>query len=249
MEPEFSEFQFTYGLTRELETQLPMAGVPFLPTQTLENEFPIDVGIPLEGRRFVPLLLQYKRSKALTRSNAGEWDDFGREYYRFGVYPPEKSDQHNKLVELSSYFDHVYYVAPAFYRQSSYRRHARREELNSHSVLVDCGTCPTIDQGESHSIAYSTSPVEARFYSEPTEVSARSGFHGLVEDLRYSDATNFESISQLQGTFRTAREILGEGPVQIDLQEDTEQWIRAQQEFFFREVGSNLTFVAEPVDE
>lgn len=249
MNPEFSEFQFTYGLTRELETQLPMAGVPFLPTQSLENEFPIDVGIPLERRRFIPLLLQYKRSKALTQANAREWDDFEREYYRFGIYPPEKSDQHNKLVELSSYFDAVYYVAPAFYQQSSYRRYARREELNRHSVLVDCGTCPTINSGESHSIAYSTSPVEARFYSEPTEIGARSGFQGLVEDLRYSDADNFESIGQLRRTFRSAHEVLGEDPIDIDPQEDTEQWIRAEQEFFFQHVGSNLTFVVEPLDE
>lgn len=241
MDPKFSEFQFTYGLTREIENQMPMAGVPFLPTQHVENDFPIDVGIPRAGGEFAPLFLQYKRANALTQANAREWDDFDEEYYRFKVYSPEKSDQHNKLVDLSEFFETVYYVSPAFYKQSEYRSLARNGQIHEESVIIDCSSCPKITDDESHSIAYTDSPARARFYSEPQQVDAVQGFRNLIEVID-EETGSYMEVGELHDTFESLHSELDIERVETTPQEDLGEWVRAEQAIFFREFGSNLTF-------
>lgn len=242
MKAQFSEFQFTYGLTREIENNSSKYDVPFLPSQVLENRLPVDVMHPPTSRRYAPLLLQYKRSDGLTRSNAGEWHDFNQEYYRFDIYPQEKSDQHNRLVELSSAIDDVYYAAPGFYQNTTYRGHARRGNLAQNTAFVDISTCPEVRDGDSHSIAYTLTPPEGRFYSEPKAISVVSGFDDLRS--RIAEQDSFVEIDTLFSTIREAEEILG---IKQDRTEPDEllDWMYEKQNSFARNVGAGLYFISE----
>lgn len=246
MDPQFSEFQFTYGLTRELENKYLHYGAPYIPTQSIENRFPIDVKLPPNNTRVAPLLLQYKRSKGLTQANAGEWSDFQQEYYRFKIYPPEKSDQHNKLVELANAMDSVYYAAPGFYRNAEYRTHARNSQLAQNTAFILPESCPKIFPGESHSIAYTVSPPEGRFYSEPSEVRVFGDFERVLS--RLYEQESFVDVNRLYSTIREAEEILG-----IEQDEEFEgeiqSWMREKQRTFAREAGMSLAFVPDPDQE
>ena len=99
--PDFSEFQFAYGLTRELEESLGSNVVtpPVFPTQNQEEELGSDVimGIKRGDYLLTPLFIQYKRSNRMIRSNANEWSDFNQEYFRFDIH---NANQHNTLVDM-----------------------------------------------------------------------------------------------------------------------------------------------------
>ena len=93
--PSFSEFQFTYGLTRELEGPTPGIGLidlPRIPTQNQEAKIPADMVSSLQDgtTKLAPLFIQYKRSEWMIRSNAGQWETLEKQginlsdgYFRF----------------------------------------------------------------------------------------------------------------------------------------------------------------------
>lgn len=68
----FSELQFAYGCTREIEDGCFFAGigVPYFPSLVEEAKKGYDVKFPT---LLAPIFLQYKVADEMVRQSAGEW--------------------------------------------------------------------------------------------------------------------------------------------------------------------------------
>lgn len=254
--PEFSEFQFAYGMTRELDNgrwPLRPTGIPFFPTQPQENDLGFDMGV--SGRAWT-LFVQFKRSKMLTRPNAREWDWYHGEYFRFPVDTsddPREPAQHETLVRLGQLFPHTYYVAPEFVEWRDYARHARRERINRHAAFLKCGTAPTPFDGDDHHICYRPRDSFGRFFSEtsePGKVEVVHWYDRLFGNM-VEDGPEYESFQTMRGDFTEARDLvveewsLGADPDDYSA-EEPEEWMREQQRFFYETLGSVLYFLTDP---
>jgi len=114
MKPSFSEFQFAYSVTRELDDNpARLFGLPYIPNQREEALHGYDVAFP---NGFIPLFLQFKLAERLIQPNANQWNDFNRSYFRFNIYPDNRSHQHNSLRQLALSDSNflVCYCAPLF---------------------------------------------------------------------------------------------------------------------------------------
>lgn len=174
MKANYSELQFTYSIVRELEDMGAWLGGPFFPTQRQEAHLGYDVRF---AKDFVALFIQFKRSKMLTQSNAAQWETFGRNYFRFNIYPDNFSPQHNNLVQLArnDVRNRVYYCAPLFVELDELMEYYRVHTVCEHSVLVDCCSLPTIGGNDKHCICYANDPLRGYMYSEPKEIKIEIG--------------------------------------------------------------------------
>lgn len=250
--PEFSEFQFAYGMTRELEAghwSIRPSGTPFFPTQPREADLGYDVRIS-DG--IWSVFIQYKRSKKLTRSNAREWGVYNGEYYRFRVETtddPLDPNQHERLVDLGQRYPRTYYAASQFLSWQDYVRYANTNQINSHAALLLCRTAPTPHDGETHYICHRPIDSHGLFFSEtpePKQVDALMGYDALFADLLES-GPEFESFEEIEGDFRETRNhVVETGGLDIHPEEyyseDPLEWMGHQQRFFYETLGTQLLF-------
>lgn len=98
MNAEFTELNYMFGAIKEiLETNKWGKNViPYFPSQQEEATTGCDVYFD----KGIPVFLQFKTSRKMTRFNAKEWSFFNVPYYKFFVYPNSKTHQHNLLVKL-----------------------------------------------------------------------------------------------------------------------------------------------------
>ena len=245
--PEFSEFQFAYGLTREIENNFSSSVVspPTFPTQRREEIVGSDVIMRIrEGNNSItPLFIQYKRSEQMVRSDAREWDDFGQEYLRFDIHT---ANQHNTLVDLCRGIGLAYYVAPGFHTSEEYVEYHRQGSLGENSVYVDTGSLPVVNDSN-HRIAYTISPLRGLFYSEPQQVNLDVNLPSFIYQLTNGEGM-YESFQALRGAFQEAREeIIRELNLEVDLYyystDEPDEWIRAQQRFFIETMNTHTLFI------
>lgn len=255
VDPEFSEFQFGYGLTRELDNgrwPLTPTGVPFFPTQPQEDDLGFDMGV---SAGIWTLFIQFKRAKKLTRSNARQWDSYRGEYFRFPVEvsdDPGEPDQHGTLVELGRRFPHTYYLAPEFITWRDYERYARRERINRNAAFLRCGSAPAPYDGERHHICYRSQDSVGLFFSDVPaqgEVIAEHGFDGVFDTMR-EDGSEYSSVQGMRGDFADARNlVVDERDVGADpgeyTAEEPQEWLREQQRFFYETLGTVLYFLTD----
>lgn len=174
MEPSFSEFSYGYAITSELVTGSfgPVVGAPVFPSLYAEGKKGggYDVKIPYEG---VPLFLQFKLSHYLCRSNASEWDSYGKPYYRVYLRPLRHSDQHNLLIALEQYGNDVYYVAPEFHTVSELDDYYSDHVVSDHSSFfspLEIGELPDDDY---HYLTFVTSDAYYEFHSTALALAPR----------------------------------------------------------------------------
>lgn len=253
MKPSFSEFQFAYGVTRELEGG-PGWGVidtPRIPTQKQEADFPADMVTRIKsgGVKLAPLFVQYKRSDWMKRSNASSWDqlkrlgyDLSDGYYRFQVYH-EESKQHNKLVELASMQPFTFYVAPMFHEMDEYLSYVDGS-LIQNTTFIQCGKLDKIST-EDHRVTYTSQDSSGHMLSEPTRFSLRS-----AEELFNSDTLpqNASTFQRLRGEFDDIRELAATSenmfPSNYDA-EDPFNWFAQQRQFLTTTLNTDVLFFAE----
>lgn len=200
MECKFSEFQFSHVITREIEDKIIFSnlglGMPRIPNQVEEANGGYDVSI---HGSIVSVFLQYKLSEKLTRKSAKEWDKFGsREYFRFKIYPDNKSKQHNTLVELAqkSKKNQVFYCAPAFTEMSEIEDYYNNREVALHSAFIHCYGLSKITGDDKHNICFRINPKVSRMHSEPIEATIDIGWKSVIElpsDRRYNNIYDFMS--------------------------------------------------------
>lgn len=197
---EFSEFQFAYGVTREMEAGdwlLPPLGIPTFPTQFEEGNLGFDAlfgDVQAPGVAAVPV--QFKRSDLLTTNWANEWEMFGGPYFRFPVYPFQKSPQHNLLVNLGKHLPFTCYVAPGFIHRHVYHGLHSARRLSHHSLFLPCGNLSRVWGREEHSVCYTMKPPRAYWCSEPVEVEGYRGASELLEWCR-TQSDQFAPLSEV----------------------------------------------------
>lgn len=84
MKPSFSEFQFAYFVTREMDDWHIWLYGPYIPNQVDEGGGGFDVALLND---FVAIFLQYKLSDKLTVSRAREWGGFWTRVFSFPNIP------------------------------------------------------------------------------------------------------------------------------------------------------------------
>lgn len=258
--PDFSEFQFAYGMTRELEAgywPIRASGTPYFPTQPEEA----DLGYDLEVSDGVwPVFVQYKRSKKLTRSNAREWDVYNAKYFRFRVETsddPAEPNQHELLVDLGQDHPYTFYASSEFLTWENYMRYAKNNRINEHSTLLICGSAPTPYDGETHFICHRPGDSHGLFFSEtpePKRVESNRGYGDLFQDMM-SEGPEFESLNEMEAVFSETRDVVVEKTgAQVEpsdyYSDEPVEWAGLQQRFFYETLGTQLLFMSpsEPED-
>jgi hypothetical protein len=256
-DPEFSEFQFAYSVTRELEHRIFPAStwVPHFPTQNQEGERGYDLNFS-DG--VSSLFLQYKRSKKLQdkRAKTEHWNIYHSEFFRFKVRTANKPgdmEQHELLCRLADGDAPVYYVAPEFIRWIDYQRYARNEVVIDNSVFIDCETAPRPTDTDQHYICHRPTDSTALFFSEdPDTVRTVRGGQSLSGELAEFEP-QFTSFQEARAEFHGLRssliETLGvEEKVNPDFYtgDGQAEWIHNQQRFFHEVFGISLQFFETP---
>ncbi|WXJ89181.1 hypothetical protein MTKAM_07530 [Moorella thermoacetica] len=196
MRAEFSEFQYAYGCTRELEdgtSFINPLGIPFFPTQVEEATRGYDV---LFRGAVAPVFIQYKLAEYISNRRGKEWPYFRRPYFRFGIYPNSRSGQHNLLVDLSAEEPFVFYCAPTFIYRYSYLRAYIDRKITLKSVFVPCKGLPYINDTERHYIVYSLNSTKGYWCSEPQIINLIHGWENLAA-LYHKNENTFDKISRV----------------------------------------------------
>src|SRR6266571_6556135 len=143
MRPSFSEFSFGFGVSYALQRTLGSysTAAPIFPSLIQEARLGYDVKFTTAGKS---LFLQFKRSDALTRSSAKEWTVFGGPYYRFPLYRPRESTQHNRLVALGTKEPYVYYCAPLFHTLTEFNRLYLSGDLLDNTAAIQTAGLPLL---------------------------------------------------------------------------------------------------------
>jgi len=256
-DPEFSEFQFAYSVTRELKHRIFSAStwVPHFPTQNQEGERGYDLNF---SNGVSSLFLQYKRSKKLQdkRAKTEHWNAYRSEFFRFKVRTANKRgdmEQHELLCRYADGGTPVYYVAPEFVDWMDYQRYAQNDTVIDNSVFIDCKTAPRPTDTDRHYICHHPADPVALFFSEePDRIRTVRGGQSLSAELAELEP-QFTSFQEARAEFQRLRtsliETLG---VEEEVDPDSyagdgkAEWIHNQQRFFHEVLGISLQFFETP---
>lgn len=254
-DPEFSEFQFAYSVTRELESKVFTSNsVPHFPTQNQEGDRGYDLNF---SNGISSLFIQYKRSKRLDdgRAKDEQWKSYGDTFYRFKLRTSnDKSqpEQHEILTRLAKGDAPVYYVAPEFVEWMDYQQFARNSTVLEHSAFIDCENAPTPFDDDQHYVCHRPMDSVARFFSEEPRVMNRLNAEETSSSLRQlllGSPPQFNSFEEAKSAFEAIRANIIE---ELDLYEevattdyaadDQSIWVREQQRFFEEILGISAHF-------
>lgn len=184
MKSQFSETQFVVAFLHNLFSYYDSLGWRYwftMPTQIEEYNVGYDARIRLDAR-VQPLYFQFKISEFLSRKNAREYSDFSGPYYRFKIWPEDRSPQHNSLVDLSKDGSFVAYSAPLFCTEKEFGCY--QNDVLTHSVLVPCRGLPKNHGNERHFITYAPNCDFGYWHSEEKDISVIHESQ-LVEKLNF----------------------------------------------------------------
>lgn len=196
MKAGFSEIQYLYGATREIECgagfDKKRFGTPYFPNQIREGKCGYDVRL---NGPFYTLFLQYKIPEYFVKNTAKFWNEYGCPYYRIKLWRKSISNQHNILVDLaqSSHRNHVYYCAPQFIKWSDFEENYNNHTIMENSVLIDVSCLKRIDDNEQHYITYINN--ECTMHSFRNEGVL---YQGVSDCLNY-DIPPYRNIEQFIG--------------------------------------------------
>lgn len=249
VQPEFSEFQFGYGITRELEEYFSdrLICPPFIPSQHLEMELGSDAVLNLRWSMppAYPLFLQYKRSDRMVRSTAKEWSIFNQKYYRFDIHT---ENQHNTLVDLDNKVGEACYVAPGFHNQYEYTEYHRSGSLANNSISISASRLERVNSDD-HRYAYTTEPLRGAFLSEPRRIPPGFDLQAVILSI-LEEMDEYYPIQHLREVMRGYREeIIALHGIDIESQiyesENILEWLLLQQRFFREMVDTELVYLVE----
>lgn len=168
---EYSEFSYGYALTDSLmRTLLPGSSrAPVFPSLLAEGSAGggYDVKIPSYP---VPLFLQFKIPRVITRRSRLLPPRYSTPYYRFPLRT-RKPDQHGLLLDLEKKFPLVFYATPLFHTVADLDLHYVRKGVHAHSIFVRPSSIGMLDDN-SHHVAYSERDPICWCFSEPKVVES-----------------------------------------------------------------------------
>lgn len=182
MKSQFSETQFTVAFLHNIFSYCDNLGWRYsfiMPTQIEEYNVGYDAAIQLNygmqlNCEVQPLYFQFKISEYLCKNNAKEYSDFWGPYYRFKIWPANRSPQHNKLVELSQDESFVAYCAPLFYSIQKFNDY--QQNILDHSVMVPCRQLLKNSGDDRHVITYIENSDVGYWHSKRKYISVIHGF-------------------------------------------------------------------------
>jgi hypothetical protein len=253
-DPKFSEFQFAYSVTRELESEVfTNAAVPHFPSQNQEGYLGYDLNF---SNGVSSLFIQYKRSKRLDDGRAidEQWDTYGEQFFRFKVRTSDNGSEpeQHKLLTRRARERPVYYVAPEFIKWADYQQYARDSNILAHSAFIDCEDAPMPCDSDQHYICHRPEDYQARFFSEEPQTIDRVGpdeTYSRLMSLLLEAPPQFRSFQEARNEFRQLRSGILE---KLDRAEQIEpadysaenqlEWIQEQQRFFEELLGISAHF-------
>lgn len=162
-------------------------GITYFPTLNAEASLGFDAKFDKKGK---PLFVQTKMPKYYKKSDSSEWWYFKKLYYRFPIYPNNKSHQHNLLVDLGMKFrNSVFYVAPLFHDEHNFSTYVKSSKLIENSKFIKTTNLPLIFGDDKHVICYSKG-TKSKMWSE--EFTIEDSFDG---ELFISNLENIETVS------------------------------------------------------
>ena len=168
---EYSEFSYGYALTDSLmRTILPGSSrAPVFPSLLAEGSAGggYDVKIPAYP---VPLFLQFKIPRVITRRSCLLPPRYSCPYYRFPLRT-RTPDQHGLLLDLENKFPLVFYATPLFHTVIDLDAHYVRKAVHGHSMFIRPSAIGMLDD-KTHHIAYSAREPICWCFSEPKVVEA-----------------------------------------------------------------------------
>lgn len=184
MKSEFSEAQFVLAFLHNLFSYYDRSSLRYtfkMPTQIEEYNVGYDAEIRLNCK-VQPLYFQFKIAEFLSRGSAREYDDFSKPYYRFKIWPANRSPQHNNLVQLSRENAFVVYCAPLFCTIAEFDN--CQHNILDYSIMVPCRQLPKNHGNERHFITYTYDCDFGYWHSEQESISVIQGPQ-LAEYLYY----------------------------------------------------------------
>lgn len=161
-----SEFTFGFAFLHEQANMFAgkLTAAPLLPSLLQENKLGYDAKLPTRGAVYY---YQFKLSEYMVRSNAREWPCYGSPYFRFGLHPPNRHEQHRRLRTLASREPHVYYVAPECETPEAFDAAYLDQAVTDCSRLIPLRQCLDIHDGNRHRITFVTGNDGFLQHSEP----------------------------------------------------------------------------------
>lgn len=178
MDSEFSEFQYGYSATSQLENRFKkyLIKPPHLPSLIEEGKVGYDLELPSNGN---PIFFQFKLSKYLSQRNAKQWNHYNLPYYRFKIWPKSKSNQHNELISLSQRKLYVFYCSPIFYKRIDYFRFHMSNSILQNSKITPCLMLPRISGNAKHCICYDQNGSNTQFFSKSDKIPDDNDLEGI----------------------------------------------------------------------
>ena len=195
MKAGFSEIQYLYGATREIECGEGFNrrfGTPYFPNQIREGKLGYDVKL---SAPFYTLFLQYKIPEYFVKDTAKFWYEYGCPYYRIKLWKKNISNQHNILIDLaqSDPRNHVYYCAPQFIKLSDFEKNYDDHTIIKNSVLIDVSHLKRIEDNVQHYITYINNRCTMHSFRNEGIL-----YHGISDCLKY-DIDPYRSMDQFIG--------------------------------------------------
>jgi hypothetical protein len=131
-----SEFSYGYGVTREVERRLKVAGlsaIPFLPSLIQEASIGFDVAFNVRG---IPLMIQFNLGQVMRRFRPSPRLQLSQQFWRYHVDKAEPDGQFELLLKAEYDGARVFYVAPMFHDWEVYLGHYEQEKILRRSLIV-----------------------------------------------------------------------------------------------------------------
>ncbi|QWC22389.1 hypothetical protein KJK41_19345 [Bacillus haikouensis] len=204
---DFSEFTYGFALTRELlnlsSRIVPVA--PVFPSLIQEGRQGggYDVGIDFPG---YPLFIQFKLSEHMKSKNSKEWHVYNAPYYRFGIRPPSKSNQHALLLHLEQSQKNVFYAAPAFSKTKEINKAFIKNQIASKSVFVLPSSIGNITDNKEHNVVFQPQSNFGYFCSDPKKIEVNNS--STFIDKLFSNFDEKTHIEQKSDFIELGKELL-----------------------------------------
>jgi hypothetical protein len=158
--PTFSESSFGFAVTEQMirRHRWRLAGIPYFPWIDEEGLLGWDVNIPFWGLSY---FLQFKRGEEFRYRTQPVC-------FRFPVYKPSRSQQHNILVDWAVSERLTYYCAPCFTSGSDLMHHSLGTTLLANTKFIPARELPRIGLSDNtqHFVTY-TKVNSGAFRSKP----------------------------------------------------------------------------------
>jgi hypothetical protein len=186
MQPDFSEFSYGFALTREICERWKggLRAAPVFPSLIEEGRAGGGYDVRVKGPGF-PLFLQFKISEYMTRASAGEWGQFGSQYYRLWLHAPRHSDQHKLLLRRDRAPNVVLYAAPAIHKLRDLNRAFLTGSVLAASIFFRPRAIGPLPDDDAHCIAFQRGSGLAWLCSEPVQVPVAAFGDGLRNTLSH----------------------------------------------------------------